>query len=350
MKTILIVDDEPCYRELLTEYLARELSVKVRAVATGDEAIAELTRSSFSLVITDGFRPQEDVLEFVKKLKDLVPIMVISGGGDSPLEAEKAGAAGYFSKLELPAAIAFARDILDRCQLSEIPKRLGDFSPVPIPRGLTPFDNVAFYRLVDYLNAGQLDRISTGTECLLHQAMQLIPQPDTEARYYADLDRRAYCSRVPELIDLFRSRGGSRYFESLDVAFERAPDVRQGCAWVYIRETFRITNLGSVGGWDLPQEVLRNFLFEQKLVFQLLSDYSDRDDYFKSPKRQWHATMVVPACRISEIRIRDGKPGLFWGDVKWFLRSAKGTPNLNVLGAYFRSGNKVNIVPYVVWA
>ena len=233
-----------------------------------------------------------------------------------------------------------------------------EFSPYGLPPSFALYDDNAFYHLVDHLEEGKLAEISSGSGCLLKQERLLSRPADIEHRVWADLQKYTYFdSRVHKVIDLFRSLGDSQYFESLDDAFIRAPDAKEGCGWIYVRDTFTLTNLGTVTNGFLLSDyftgpTLARLASEQRLVFRLpiLDSYSPRDDYFKAPKRPWHATMILPSSRFKGIRV--GHPQFWrWHDsLKYYLQSTHGTVLLNVVGSYFRSGLNVAIVPYVVWA
>ena len=231
--------------------------------------------------------------------------------------------------------------------------------PIPSAKYFDLFDNNAFYHLIDHLESDRLALISTGSDCLLAQARTLTMPADIRERCLADSHKYPYFDRrVHRVIDLFRSHGGSHYFETLDDAFIGAPDAQAGCAWVYIRDTFALTNLGTMHddfSWLLSDRLRNpikdNLRSEQRLVFQLptLDTYSHRDSYFKDPKQPWHVTMIIPASRFPGIRV--GEPqGWVWDDLKYYLRRNNGTVRLNVVGSYFRAGTNVCIVPYVVWA
>jgi hypothetical protein len=181
------------------------------------------------------------------------------------------------------------------------------------------------------------------------------------------LVQQAHASAVPgpnalaghplytSVIRLFRQREYPQYFESLDEPFGAAPDAKDGCAWVYIKDTFAIANLGPCQDYNEWSTIwrpgkfhpsLENALREQRLVFQQpvgMDQYDHRDDYFRGPKRPWRLTMAIPTVRLRS-------PRHPWNEFFLMLCIHRGVVQLDVLGAYFRSGTAVTIVPYAVWA
>ncbi len=99
---ILIVDDEESLRSFMEIMLKKE-GYQVTLSASGDEALAELDRSSYDLVVTDMMMPEMTGLELLGKVKqrESAPefiIMTAFGSVDSAIEAMKLGAADYIIK------------------------------------------------------------------------------------------------------------------------------------------------------------------------------------------------------------------------------------------------------------
>ena len=67
--TILIVDDEPSVRRSLTVLLRKNYAIL--AVATGQEALAELQKANVDLVLLDLRLPDCSGLELLQKIKEL---------------------------------------------------------------------------------------------------------------------------------------------------------------------------------------------------------------------------------------------------------------------------------------
>ena len=99
---VLVADDEPSIRQLLTATLAPQ-GYEVTAARDGDEAKRLLERESFEVVITDYQMPGLngiDVLRFAKLMNAGCQVVLITGR-DGPGVKEKAlayGAADYIQK------------------------------------------------------------------------------------------------------------------------------------------------------------------------------------------------------------------------------------------------------------
>jgi DNA-binding NtrC family response regulator len=102
IQTVLIVDDDPAIRVVLTQALQRG-GFAAEAAAGGREALTRLARSSFSLVVTDLKMPDVtglDVLRAVQRLEVSVPVIVMTADGsvENAVEAMQAGACDYLLK------------------------------------------------------------------------------------------------------------------------------------------------------------------------------------------------------------------------------------------------------------
>ncbi|MBZ5496159.1 MAG: sigma-54 dependent transcriptional regulator [Acidobacteriia bacterium] len=104
--SILVVDDEPAQRQLLTASLQKEYLVV--AAGNGKEATQLLSARSFDLVVTDERMPDMSGLELVRWLRERmpeVPVIVLTAYGSiaTAVEAMKLGAQEYLTKpLESP--------------------------------------------------------------------------------------------------------------------------------------------------------------------------------------------------------------------------------------------------------
>jgi two-component system phosphate regulon response regulator PhoB len=83
--TILVVEDEPDIRELLSATLRRE-GYLVRAAATGDEALAEVRHAAPDLVLLDLLLPGLDGTEVCRRLKGgpatrAIPVVMLTARG-----------------------------------------------------------------------------------------------------------------------------------------------------------------------------------------------------------------------------------------------------------------------------
>jgi DNA-binding NtrC family response regulator len=100
-QSILIVDDEPAQRLLLSQALNKEYTVT--AAATGIEAKQLLGQRSFDLVITDQRMPGMngiDLVRWVRERMPEIPIVVLTAHGsvETAVEAMKLGAQEYLTK------------------------------------------------------------------------------------------------------------------------------------------------------------------------------------------------------------------------------------------------------------
>src|SRR5690242_12028771 len=83
MTTILIVDDEPIVREVVTQYL-RQDGFRVEAAGDGHEALARFTAARPDLVLLDLMLPGIDGLEVCRRirLQSNVPVIMLTAKGD----------------------------------------------------------------------------------------------------------------------------------------------------------------------------------------------------------------------------------------------------------------------------
>ena len=98
---VLVVDDEPQIRRLLTVSLANH-GFKVTTAATGAEAMARLSEESFGLILLDLGLPDIDGIELCRDIREWsgVPIIVVSVREDETqkVAALDAGADDYVNK------------------------------------------------------------------------------------------------------------------------------------------------------------------------------------------------------------------------------------------------------------
>jgi len=85
-KKVLVVDDEKLIRDLLRGYLTK-LGFKIKEAADGEQAIKELGREDFDLLICDIEMPNKDGWQVIKearsnpKTKD-IPVIILTGKGE----------------------------------------------------------------------------------------------------------------------------------------------------------------------------------------------------------------------------------------------------------------------------
>jgi two-component system response regulator PilR (NtrC family) len=102
MEKILVVDDEPSLREVLSIMLKRA-GYAVTSASDGEEAIDHLQKEIFDLVITDLRMPKVDGMGVLKAVKSAAPetvVLVITAfaTADSAVDAMKHGAYDYLTK------------------------------------------------------------------------------------------------------------------------------------------------------------------------------------------------------------------------------------------------------------
>ena len=99
---VLIVDDEPTYRIVLTQTL-KGCGHTTEACETGDDAISLLQKNKYDVVLLDYKMPGTsgiNVLQWMYGIKMDIPVILITGYGSEEiaLEAWKWGARDYFVK------------------------------------------------------------------------------------------------------------------------------------------------------------------------------------------------------------------------------------------------------------
>jgi DNA-binding NtrC family response regulator len=100
--TILVVDDEDALRTVLSGELANE-GYDVKAAADGDEAIGEVEKTPFDLVLLDIKMPRMngfEVLKFIKEKHAKTKVVMLTGFADlkNAIESKKLGADDFVSK------------------------------------------------------------------------------------------------------------------------------------------------------------------------------------------------------------------------------------------------------------
>ena len=123
MPRILIVEDSPTMRSLLTASLEElEGVVKITEAVSGFEALRELPRGTYDLVVTDINMPDINGLELVSFVKSnaayrSIPLVIISTEGSERDRAKglELGADAYLVKPFDPGALQdVARELLAR--------------------------------------------------------------------------------------------------------------------------------------------------------------------------------------------------------------------------------------------
>jgi DNA-binding NtrC family response regulator len=127
---VLIVDDEPTYRIVLTQTL-KGCGHTTEACESGDDAISLLQKNKYDVVLLDYKMPGTsgiNVLQWMYGMKMDIPVILITGYGSEEiaLEAWKWGARDYFVKgksdmSQLPELVlkVYKQVILERQRRSE---------------------------------------------------------------------------------------------------------------------------------------------------------------------------------------------------------------------------------------
>jgi DNA-binding NtrC family response regulator len=106
-KTVLLVDDEPAVVRVLKDALGafrHEHAYQVEVAVDGMDALAALKRHPFDLVLLDMYMPRMtglELLEEMRRLKVLAPVLMLTGNDDSKSAAD-ALARGIFAYIPKP--------------------------------------------------------------------------------------------------------------------------------------------------------------------------------------------------------------------------------------------------------
>lgn len=129
MTTILLVDDAPDLRELMTTFLSDE-GYDVTACATAEEALARLARSLPDLLILDGRLPGMSGWQCLDRLRAedrtvRLPVLMLTAAVDDLQRATRPPdeCTRYLAKpFELDALLAAIEDVIATC--TEEPARV----------------------------------------------------------------------------------------------------------------------------------------------------------------------------------------------------------------------------------
>ncbi len=120
---ILIVDDTDAVRQSIGEILADE-GYETAAAADGNQALHELRRRTFDLIILDLVLPDRDGLELLDSLHaeyPELPVVVVSGQGniDTAVKATRLGAYDFLEKpLSASRLLVTVQNALERTRMS----------------------------------------------------------------------------------------------------------------------------------------------------------------------------------------------------------------------------------------
>ena len=118
MSTVLVVDDEPMVREVLTQYLAAD-GFNILEAGDGDAAVDQVTEHAPDLVLLDLMLPKRnglDVLSFIRGTSQLPVILLTARGEEADrVRGLEAGADDYIVKpFSAREVVARVRSVLRR--------------------------------------------------------------------------------------------------------------------------------------------------------------------------------------------------------------------------------------------
>jgi two-component system, NtrC family, response regulator PilR len=123
VEKILVVDDEKSIREVMSIMLKRA-GYDVTEVSDGDQAIGQVNKEIYDLVITDLRMPKANGMDVLKAVKSISPetvVLVVTafGTADSAVEAMKQGAYDYLTKpFQVDEVQLIVRNALEKRRLS----------------------------------------------------------------------------------------------------------------------------------------------------------------------------------------------------------------------------------------
>ena len=124
MSKILVIEDEPAIRRVLSKILSEENDTyQVEEAEDGLVGMDKIKTTDYDLILCDIKMPKMDgveVLEATKKIKPEIPIVMISGHGDmeTAIHTMRLGAFDYISKPpDLNRLLNTVRNALDKKQL-----------------------------------------------------------------------------------------------------------------------------------------------------------------------------------------------------------------------------------------
>jgi CheY-like chemotaxis protein len=117
MATILVLDDEPCFREVVGDILTAEGHL-VLSASNAKEALSAIQREKPSVILTDQMMPDVDGLAFVQRLRANplwadIRVIVVSAKAQ-PDDIDRALQAGADDYLVKPFSAGELRAILER--------------------------------------------------------------------------------------------------------------------------------------------------------------------------------------------------------------------------------------------
>jgi len=133
---VLVVDDEPMVREVLTQYLVAD-GFDVVESADGEDAISKITDLSPQLVLLDLMLPKRnglEVLRFIRQTSELPVILLTARGEEADrVQGLESGADDYVVKpFSAREVVARVRTVLRRSGGTEAPPMLTGFADISV--------------------------------------------------------------------------------------------------------------------------------------------------------------------------------------------------------------------------
>ena len=219
MAKILIVDDNPVDRTLVTSLLEREPEWEVFQANDGANALVQIPELQPDLVVTDMQMPYVDGLQLVQQIRQFhprIPVVLITsyGSEQTAVEALKHGAASYSPKSELQRdLVRTARQVLEMSAHVHA-ERVATDQPVPTNRAFVLDNDVSLIGpLIEHLQGimppwSERDRLQIGmaldealTNAMYHGNLEIPPRlrDGDDSAYYALARMRRcqtpYCER-----------------------------------------------------------------------------------------------------------------------------------------------------------
>jgi DNA-binding response OmpR family regulator len=133
VQRILVVDDEPSIREVVSLYLKRD-GYSVREAADGDEALKAAYEFAPDLIILDLMLPKKDGMEVFRTLsvKHPVPVIMLTARGEETdrIVGLTIGADDYVTKPFSPAELV--------ARVKAVLRRAGTTDTAPVDPGVRP--------------------------------------------------------------------------------------------------------------------------------------------------------------------------------------------------------------------
>ena len=132
-QSIVLLDDEKSYTDLMSQILADELNCPVHGFTRPHDALQAVSAISPSVIVTDYFMPQLNGIEFIQRATPLAPgaaFVMITGNDLSAQEDELARLASLKGFLTKPFGW--------RKLAMEIMRVWPENVPAPTPRGNAP--------------------------------------------------------------------------------------------------------------------------------------------------------------------------------------------------------------------